>query len=91
MQAAAPIAPLQPLGYSVSWVGNSFSGASNKWVQICFIHTKVQLDGTVNTWSHWDEGGKKFGVYKDGARNCQRRKAYGRRFADGFVPAHIFT
>ncbi len=26
----------------------------------------VQPDGTVNTWSHWDEGGKKFGAYKDG-------------------------
>ena len=54
------------LHYSVSWLGNSFSGASNKWVQNFFIHTKVQPDGTVNTWSHWDEGGKKFGVYKDG-------------------------
>lgn len=55
-----------PLQYSVSWLGNSFSGASNWWVQNFFIHTKVQPDGTVNTWSHWDEGGKKFGVYKDG-------------------------
>ncbi len=54
------------LHYSVSWVGNSFSGASQKWVQNFLIHTKVQPDGTVNTWSHWDEGGKKFGVYKDG-------------------------
>jgi len=54
------------LHYAVSWLGNSFSGASNKWVQNFFIHTKVQPDGTVNTWSHWDEGGKKFGVYKDG-------------------------
>ena len=54
------------LNYTVSWLGNSFSGASNKWVQNFFIHTKVQSDGTVNTWSHWDEGGKKFGVYKDG-------------------------
>src|SRR6478609_3281373 len=54
------------LNYSVSWLGNSFSGASNKWVQDFFIHTKVQPDGTVNTWSHWDEGGKKYGVYKDG-------------------------
>ena len=35
-------------------------------MQNFFIHTKVQLDGTVNTWSHWDEGGKKFGTYKDG-------------------------
>lgn len=55
-----------PLTYSVSWLGNSFSGASNRWVQNFFIHTAVQPDGTVNTWSHWDEGGKKFGVYKDG-------------------------
>jgi hypothetical protein len=55
-----------PLNYSVSWLGNSFSGASNKWVQNFFIHAQSQPDGTVNTWSHWDEGGKKFGVYKDG-------------------------
>ncbi len=55
-----------PLNYSVSWLGNSFSGASNRWVQNFFIHTQVQPDGTVNTWSHWDEGGKKFGVYRDG-------------------------
>jgi len=54
------------LRYSVSWLGNSFSGADNKWVQNFFIHTKIQPDGTVNTWSHWDEGGKKFGVYKNG-------------------------
>jgi hypothetical protein len=55
-----------PLPHSVTWVGNSFPGASNRWVQNFFIHTRVQPDGTVNTWSHWDEGGKKFGVYKDG-------------------------
>ena len=35
-------------------------------MQNCFIHTKVQLDGTVNTWNHRDEGGRKFGVYRDG-------------------------
>ncbi len=54
------------LRYSVSWLGNSFSGANDKWVQNFFIHMKVQPDGTVNTWSHWDEGGRKFGVYRDG-------------------------
>ncbi|MCP5522909.1 MAG: hypothetical protein H7A46_15325 [Verrucomicrobiales bacterium] len=54
------------LDCSVSWLGNSFSGASNKWVQNFFIHTRVQPDGTVNTWSHWDEGGRRFGAYKDG-------------------------
>ena len=64
--AAAGVFAAEPLRYSVTWVGNSFSGASNKWVQNFFIHTKVQPDGTVNTWSHWDEGGRKFGVYKDG-------------------------
>jgi hypothetical protein len=52
--------------YTVSWIGNSFSGASNKWVQNFFIHANARPDGTVNTWSHWDEGGKRFGVYKDG-------------------------
>ena len=39
----------EPLHYSVSWVGNSFPGSSNKWVQNFFIHTRVQPDGTVNT------------------------------------------
>jgi hypothetical protein len=63
--APAPVSP-PPGQYQVTWVGNSFSGASNRWVQNFFIHTQVQPDGTVNTWSHWDEGGKKFGAYKDG-------------------------
>lgn len=57
----------EPLKSTVTWVGNSFPGGQDKWVQNFFIHTKVQPDGTVNTWSHWDEGGQKFGVYKDGA------------------------
>lgn len=64
--AASSWCAAAPLHYSVSWLGNSFSGASNRWVQNFFIHTQVQPDGTVNTWSHWDEGGKTFGVYKDG-------------------------
>ena len=64
--SASLVALAAPLDHSVTWVGNSFSGASNRWVQNFLIHTKVQPDGTVNTWSHWDEGGKKFGVYKDG-------------------------
>jgi hypothetical protein len=63
---AALDTPAAAFNYAVSWLGNSFSGASNRWVQNFFIHPKVQPDGTVNTWSHWDEGGKKFGVYKDG-------------------------
>jgi len=62
--AAAPA--LCALDPTMTWVGNSFSGASNRWVQNFLIHTAVQPDGTVNTWSHWDEGGKKFGEYRDG-------------------------
>ncbi|MCF7972935.1 MAG: hypothetical protein K9N55_03885 [Phycisphaerae bacterium] len=54
------------LDYSVSWVGNSFSGADNKWVQNFFIHMNVRPDGTCTSWSHWDEGGRRFGLYKDG-------------------------
>lgn len=54
------------LSYTVSWVGNSFSGADDKWVQNFFIHMNTAPDGSCFTWSHWDEGGHKFGVYKDG-------------------------
>jgi sugar lactone lactonase YvrE len=54
------------LSYSVSWVGNSFSGVNDKWVQNFFIHMNTAPDGSCYTWSHWDEGGKKFGIYKDG-------------------------
>jgi hypothetical protein len=54
------------LDYKTSWVGNSFGGADEKWVQNYIIHMNVTRDGTCNTWSHWDEGGKNYGIYKDG-------------------------
>ena len=54
------------LEYRVSWLGNSFSGAGQKWVQNFFIHMNTRPDGSCVTWSHWDEGGKQFGVYKNG-------------------------
>lgn len=54
------------LQYTVSWVGNSFSGANGQWVQDFFIHMNTRPDGTCVTWSHWDEGGHRFGMYKDG-------------------------
>jgi hypothetical protein len=54
------------LDCKVSWVGNSFSGADGRWVQNFFIHANARPDGSVVTWSHWDEGGRRFGVYKDG-------------------------
>ena len=34
------------LDYSVSWLGNSFSGADGKWVQNFFIHMNTRPDGT---------------------------------------------
>ena len=61
---AAGAQPL-PGTYQVSWVGNSFSGA-HEWVQNFFIHMNVAPDGTCYTWSHWDEGGRKFGIYRNG-------------------------
>ena len=54
------------LDYVVSWVGNSFPGAGGKWVQNFFIHMNTRPVGSCVTWSHWDEGGKRFGIYKDG-------------------------
>ncbi len=54
------------LDYRVSWVGNSFPGSGGKWVQNFFIHMNTQPDGSCISWSHWDEGGKRFGIYKDG-------------------------
>ena len=58
-------ARLPGLEYTVSWIGNSFSGKDGKWVQNFFIHANVRPDGSVISWSHWDEGGKRFGIYKD--------------------------
>jgi hypothetical protein len=54
------------LDYKVSWLGNSFSGAGGRWVQNFFVHMNTRPDGSCVTWSHWDEGGKRFGIYHDG-------------------------
>jgi hypothetical protein len=54
------------LACSVSWIGNSLSGADDQWVQNFFIHMNTRPDGACYTWSHWDEGGNRFGIYKDG-------------------------
>jgi hypothetical protein len=77
----------QGLDYRVSWVGNSFPGTEGQWVQNFFIHANARPDGSVITWSHWDEGGLRFGVYKDGrvvanrdehANSLEARNASGR-------------
>ena len=66
MLLAPALASGADLDYRVSWVGNSFPGANGKWVQNFFIHMNARPDGSAVTWSHWDEGGKRFGIYKDG-------------------------
>lgn len=54
------------LNYRTTWVGNSFGGGKHGWVQNFIIHMGVKPDGTVFTWSHWDEAGRRFGLYKRG-------------------------
>lgn len=67
MASAALAQPTEPiLEARVSWLGNTFSGANGQWVQNFFIHMKTRPDSTCVTWSHWDEGGHRFGQYKDG-------------------------
>ncbi len=48
-----------------SWIGNSFAGG-DRWVQNSIFKMQVQPDGTVYTWSGWDEAGRRYGIYKDG-------------------------
>lgn len=54
------------LNYRTTWIGNSFGGGVDGWVQNFVIHMNVAPDGLAYTWSHWDEAGRKFGLYKDG-------------------------
>ena len=55
----------QTLDYTTTWIGNSFGGGP-KWVQNFVEGMSVLSDGTVLVASTWDEGGREFGVYKDG-------------------------
>lgn len=50
--------------YKTSWIGNSFGG--EKWVQIYMAGMYVAPNGTAYVASHWDEGGREAGIYKDG-------------------------
>jgi len=60
------------LSYSVSWLGNTYGKGGKAgdpqahWVQDYIRCMYVDGDGTVYTSSEWDEGGRQFGVYKDG-------------------------
>ncbi|MFJ8791732.1 hypothetical protein [Streptomyces sp. NPDC102462] len=62
-------------GVVTSWIGNSFSGAT-EWMQDFVFDIAVAADGTVYTVSFWDEGGNYAGIYKDGrlVGNCKGAK-----------------
>src|SRR5579863_2348130 len=61
---SAPTQP-QPLNYTVSWVGNSFSG-KEAWVLQDVEDLCVLPDGTLFTNVFWDEAGGNVQEYKDG-------------------------
>ena len=56
----------QRLNYRTSWIGNSFGGKSDQWVQNWVEAMFVSADGTVYTNAYWDEGGREVGIYRDG-------------------------
>ncbi len=47
------------------YVGNTFSGDDNKWVQNYATEVDVASDGTLVTASDWDEAGRCVGIFKD--------------------------
>ena len=68
-----------PGRFSSSWIGNTFHGAGkdewpeagrydlgDDWVQNYVDVMTVDADGLCRTGSHWDEGGRTGGAYKDG-------------------------
>ena len=56
----------QPLDAHVSWLGNTFGGADDEWVQNFVEGMFVTPDGTVFVNSGWDEGGGEASAYRDG-------------------------
>lgn len=54
------------ISYTRSWLGNTYSGANEKWVQNYILQMVTTSDGTCYTSSEWDEGGRYYGIYKDG-------------------------
>ncbi len=64
------------VNYSVSVIGNSFSGVPD-WVQQDIHALRVTADGTVYTNVGWDEAGRNAGVYKDGKVIGNARHTHG--------------
>lgn len=64
--------------YNTRWLGNSFGGGPS-WVQNFCEGMFVSPDGTVFVASGWDEGGREYGFYKDGAivGKCEHTHGWG--------------
>ncbi|HEX8237149.1 MAG TPA: hypothetical protein VF600_14420 [Abditibacteriaceae bacterium] len=69
-------ASAQDLPHETSWIGNSFGGADNKWVQNYVDEIEVSPDGTLYAASEWDEAGRCTGIYKDGDVHSELLKQY---------------
>ena len=70
------------LHYSVSWVGNSFSGKT-AWVQQDVEGLWVEPDGTVFTNVRWDEAGGNVQEYRDGQLIAMARHTHGWGYEGG--------
>jgi hypothetical protein len=75
VQADEP-APLSRLNATVSWLGNTFPGAT-AWVQQDVKTIHVLPDGTVYTNVEWDEGGGQVAAYRDGTLLAIARHTHG--------------
>jgi sugar lactone lactonase YvrE len=53
------------LRYKTFWFGNTFSG-KKVWVQDSILDIYVSKSGTIYGATIWDEGGREFGIYKNG-------------------------
>lgn len=58
--------PPAPLNYTVSWIGNTFSGGDAGWVPQDVQDIFVTPDGTVYTTVGWEEHRGNLAVFKDG-------------------------
>jgi hypothetical protein len=50
----------------VSWIGNTFPGGDDRWVQNSALEVDVTPEGAVWCSSEWDEAGRCVGEYQDG-------------------------
>ena len=65
-ERAAPLATATPLTYSVSWIGNTFSGGDAGWVPQDVQDIFVTPDGTMYTTVGWEEHRGNIAAFQDG-------------------------